>query len=672
MGTLDGALDEWAPKSFRDGTHRVVTPEETLERFRQHASRMGITRLGNITGVDHIGIPVVIAVRPKSRSISVCQGKGLGLTQAFASALMEAAEYYHSEAISDRFVLASYRELTTTARVVDPAGLCGNGRKFDPRRPIEWIEGYDLLKHEPCWVPAEVVQYDTTCERIHDSGCFLRSTNGLGSGNNLLEALSSGICEVVERDAVALWVAREVRDRAGCHLDPSSIEDPAALDLLTRYERAGVGVRIWNVTSDTGIATFVCHIREESDDPRLGIRRFHGAGCHPDRGIALTRALTEAAQTRLAYINGARDDLPFEHYAEPANVDLAEALLDALQAAREPCAHRDLPHFAAADVGGDVRWELDRLQEIGIERVIAVDLTRPELGIPVVRMVVPGLESDCRNPEYLPGKRAQAVKRQLPYRKQWRPFRRARSPRSATLDPHSPVQIGHQLQVSARTVCESVAVIFAGPSLPPSARPPDPRLTWRPPARQGDIYRAALTRPAAIGLIDGYFDAVPSVWHKEILWAIQQGVRVFGAASIGALRAAELSSFNMTGIGRIYEMYNDGTLIDDDEVAVLHGPEETDYIRLTEPLVNVRETISDAVSTGFIEYAFGALITEAVKSLHYKSRTLQAIFDAVAQRGASQADINRLRQLLLSKRIDQKRLDASQMLDEVQALLAGR
>jgi YcaO-like protein with predicted kinase domain len=610
---------------------------------------MGITRLGNITGLDHIGIPVAIAVRPKSRSISVFQGKGLGLQQAYASALMEAAEFFHGEELEHRFVLASYRELVREAVVVEPAQLCRNGRRFDPARPIQWIKGYDLLRGEHCWVPAEIVHTDTTCPQIYDSGCFLRGSNGLASGNNLAEALSSGICEVVERDAIAVWSARDLRYRAGCHLDLRSIDDACALDLVSRYERAGIGVRIWDVTSDIGIAAFVCHIREESDDPRLGLRRFHGAGCHPDRGIALTRALTEAAQTRLAYINGARDDLPAWHYAAPDNADVAEALLDALQAARKARALGDVPHFDADDVGDDVRCEMDRLRLIGVERVIAVDLTRPEFGISVVRVVVPGLEADNRNPEYAPGRRARAV---LPRaRRPWCGFRLrlppVEIPPGDTDSPFIPLADGPSVPAMANGG-EPFAVIFAGPSLPPSARPADPRLVWRPPARQGDVYCAARERPAAIGLIDGYFDAVPSVWHKEILWAMDQGIRVYGAASMGALRAAELAPCGMIGVGRIFEMYRDGELVDDDEVAALHGPEELDFIAMTEPMVSLRAALSRTVRGARRECLQAPLSIAAAKALFYKERT----------RG-SRACVSS------GHTFDQKRLDALAMVTEI-------
>ncbi|TMJ43028.1 MAG: hypothetical protein E6G89_02470 [Alphaproteobacteria bacterium] len=141
------------------------------------------------------------------------------------------------------------------------------------------------------------------------------------------------------------------------------------------------------------------------------------------------------------------------------------------------------------------------------------------------------------------------------------------------------------------------AIIFAGPTI----RKPDIiRLcdaTILPPAAMGDIYRAARQRPRAIGIIDGDFEGAPSVWHKEILWAMAEGIEVFGASSMGALRAAELANFGMCGIGEIFAAYVAGRLEDDDEVAVEHGPAEMNYITLSEPLVNIRATIDRAIAT---------------------------------------------------------------------------
>jgi hypothetical protein len=214
------------------------------------------------------------------------------------------------------------------------------------------------------------------------------------------------------------------------------------------------------------------------------------------------------------------------------------------------------------------------------------------------------------------------------------------------------------------------AIVFAGPSLP--LRPADACFDWRPPVRQGELYRAALTRPAAIGVIDGYFEVVPTVWHKEILWAMAQGIHVFGAASIGALRAAELDSFGMRGIGQIYEAFRDGVLEDDDEVAVLHGPEELGYPPLTEAMVNIRATIAEAERRGILAPQAAAHLTETAKALFYKDRTYDSMLRAAAESDMPNACLRDFTAWLPQGRVDQKRPDAEAMLAAIRAhLLSG-
>jgi ribosomal protein S12 methylthiotransferase accessory factor len=402
---LAQAFDRRLPKAFRQGTHRVAAPAETLARVRPYMARMGITRLGNITGLDHIGIPVAIAVRPNSRSVSVSQGKGLELPQAMASALMEAAEGFHAEEIGPCRV-AAHRELVRTETAVDPDTLCPGARPFDPAAAIAWTEGRDLLRREAVWVPAEIVHTDYTIEQ--PDGFFLCGSNGLASGNHPVEAINAALYELVERDAVALWIGKPILERFRCVLDLASVGDPDCRALLTKYAAARMTVRVWDITTDIGIAAFLCEIRDEAPgDPRRP-RRFHGSGCHADRAIALSRALTEAAQTRLTYIAGLRDDLSPEEYAEVRGGEIGDALLDALARENAPVAFRDVPSLVTDELGEDLRWALGRLSAAGIERVIAVDLTRPEFGIPVVRLVIPGLEWDPHHPNYRPGRRAQA------------------------------------------------------------------------------------------------------------------------------------------------------------------------------------------------------------------------------------------------------------------------
>jgi hypothetical protein len=215
------------------------------------------------------------------------------------------------------------------------------------------------------------------------------------------------------------------------------------------------------------------------------------------------------------------------------------------------------------------------------------------------------------------------------------------------------------------------AIIFAGPSLPPAFRPDDPALSWRPPIRQGEIYEAAKARPMIIGVIDGYFEVTPTVWHKELLWAMAQGIHVYGSASIGALRAAELYSFGMTGIGRIFAAYRDGILTDDDEVAVLHGPEELGYPVVTEAMVNIRTTLDKAVAEGVIDHALRDRLTEIGKSLFYKERNWDRILRPVTGDALPPTALSNLAHWLRHAQVDQKRDDASAMVATIRAHVAA-
>lgn len=214
------------------------------------------------------------------------------------------------------------------------------------------------------------------------------------------------------------------------------------------------------------------------------------------------------------------------------------------------------------------------------------------------------------------------------------------------------------------------AIVFAGPSLPPGARPAaGHEVEWRPPARQGDVYRAALARPEAIGIIDGYFEVTPSVWHKEVLWAMAEGIHVYGAASTGALRAAELDAFGMKGIGRIYEDFRDGILEDDDEVALLHGPEELGYPALTEAMVNIRATFAAAVDDAVLRTDAAVALIAIAKRLFYKERTYTALLRSAADAGLPERLLRAFAEWLPDNRVDQKGRDALTMLGAVETRL---
>ncbi len=370
---------------------------------------MGITRIGNVTGLDFIGIPVATAIRPNSKSIAVFGGKGLSVEQAMASALMEAAETFHGEDLEPRFRWAAWSELAQDSDAADPDQLHTTGAPLGRSMVIPWIEGQDLLRGAPCWTPAETVHTDCTLPAPPGSGHFWVGSNGVASGNHPLEALIAGICEVIERDAVALWHARGLRARAYARLDLATVHDPACCDVLDTYATAGITPRVWNVTSDIAVATFLCDIPALPDSPIAGMRRARGAGCHPDRGVALSRALTEAAQSRLNLIAAVRDDIVPGDYVQSAAGRIGATLLDAVLQDVPLCSFDSAPDFADDELAVDLQSLLVRLRAAGIEQVIAVDLARAELGIPVVRIVIPGLEWDGNHPGYRPGRRARAA-----------------------------------------------------------------------------------------------------------------------------------------------------------------------------------------------------------------------------------------------------------------------
>jgi YcaO-like protein with predicted kinase domain len=367
---------------------------------------MGITRVANVTGLDTVGVPVVTVTRPNSRSVAVSQGKGLDLLTAKASGLMESVETYHAETITLPLRLASYEELRYSFRLadVDELPVTSTGG-FHPNLRILWCAGRDLLNEESVFVPYDLVHTDYTLPKPAGSGCFASSSNGLASGNHLLEAVSHGICEVVERDAMTLWRFQDSAARESRGLDLATVDDPACRQVLEKFERAGLVVRVWETTTDVGIAAFACEIRDRERDPMRPIPPASGMGCHPARSIALVRALTEAAQSRLTLITGSRDDLAADRYTQHSQSRVQQTGLDR-PATRS---FENAPNWDSDTFDDDLEWELGRLRGAGVSRVIVVDLTKDVFKLPVARVIIPGLEGHLGVPGYVPGKRALAA-----------------------------------------------------------------------------------------------------------------------------------------------------------------------------------------------------------------------------------------------------------------------
>lgn len=208
--------------------------------------------------------------------------------------------------------------------------------------------------------------------------------------------------------------------------------------------------------------------------------------------------------------------------------------------------------------------------------------------------------------------------------------------------------------------------VFTGPTLSPDDGRAILDAVYLPPVSQGDVYSLCRETPWGIGIIDGYFERIPAVWHKEILWAMDHGIHVFGAASLGALRAAELAAFGMEGIGAVFEAFRSGVLEDDDEVVVLHGPAETGYQAVSEALVNIRATLAAAETAGIITPATREGFIRLAKQCHYADRNYPLLLQQAAAQGLATAELDALETWLPENSVNQKRLDALALLAYMQ------
>jgi ribosomal protein S12 methylthiotransferase accessory factor len=271
-----------APKQFTAGTHRIISPEETVARVRPLLPILGITRIADVTGLDNLGLPVVMVIRPNSRSISVSPGKGLTLAAARASGVMESIEHWHAEHIHLPLKLGSVNELRFGHRLLDARRLPRlSVTPFHDNLRMYWVAGLDVVSGAPIWVPFEVVHTDYALPLLAASGAFVMSSNGLASGNHPLEALSHAICELIERDAATLWHLSGRDGKRRTRIDPSTVDDPACRELLGRLVDADALACLWEITSDIGVPAFCCTLVDREPNPSRPIAPMVGFGCHP-------------------------------------------------------------------------------------------------------------------------------------------------------------------------------------------------------------------------------------------------------------------------------------------------------------------------------------------------------------------------------------------------------
>jgi len=417
---------------------RVKAIQDTLSEIVPICKKIGVTRISDITFMDKLYIPNYSAILPGTEdTIWVYGGKGPTKLEAKASALMEAIERYSSlhSSYSRSLIQGSYQELSKSynkiihpVEVVEPV----NPAYADEHAIMDFLLGFDLLTNEEVLVPAEIALYKYSPKRPAICAFSYSHTNGLASGNVLEESICHALCEVIERDALSIAdlcassipynILENITDLfkkeensgypicqipAEKFIDDSSIFPDVDISEITkefklinnlgkRFTYAGIPLLIKNITQqDIGIPTFVASSIEWITH-NYGYFAT-GSGTHPDARIALIRAITEVSQTRAVNIQGARDNLKKIQYKE--NDEIFKRKWQFIPASSQieqknnKINFSEIKTYLNKDVLDDINLILNSLKKAGIKRAIIVDLTNPNIGIPVVRAIIPGLET---------------------------------------------------------------------------------------------------------------------------------------------------------------------------------------------------------------------------------------------------------------------------------------
>lgn len=385
------------PVKYVGCTHRAMKPSETLRAFREKLRAIGVTRITEITHLDRIGIPVFSAIRPTAEegAVSIYAGKGATRKQARASAMMEAFERYSAERSPlDETLMAHPSEMD---KRLDPEALI-LPQNADTDSEVEWIIAEDIKSQDKIHVPANAVFHPYN----PPEGCvslFRSNTNGLASGNVLEEAIFHGLMEVIERDA---WSLFEAKRGPRIEIDCSGTDNRIITCLLERFQRAGVEITLVDLTADTGVAT-VAAVADDVvlRDPAL---LTMGVGTHLDPEIAVIRALTEVAQSRATQIHGTREDTVRAEFMRRAGYERMKRLnRHWFSEPDDTVALEDMDDLSTRSFQRDLEITLDKLKNAGLKQTLYVDLTR-DVGVPVVRVIVPGLEVFSVDPERVGGR----------------------------------------------------------------------------------------------------------------------------------------------------------------------------------------------------------------------------------------------------------------------------
>nr|WP_321496499.1 YcaO-related McrA-glycine thioamidation protein [uncultured Methanolobus sp.] len=409
---------------FMEGTQRVLDENSTLEKTKDKLKSIGVTRIASITDLDRLGIPVFSAIRPSAAegAISVYSGKGNTETQARISSMMEGFERCLAEKsginenvkdeIKSIHLVDSYDNITKENNAVNPPTLLIS-ENYNPKALIEWVQGWDLLKNEETFVPGNSVYhpYEAPGRTLK---LFRSNTNGLAAGNTVEEAIFHGLLEVIERDALSI---AEFNRNPGKEIILTE-EDGENYEILRKFTDNEVDVKLWALPHDTEITTVVA----TTDDIRLkdAALLVMGAGAHLNPVIAVRRALTEAAQSRVVQIHGAREDTEREKFVREIGYDRIKRMNIYWYEDGEKTSTSELKDMSRTSPAESIDVIIEQLKKV-TDSAVVVDLSRESVAVPVVRVVIPTFEMYTLDRERV-GKRAKSSsrKKMAPQDRPWR------------------------------------------------------------------------------------------------------------------------------------------------------------------------------------------------------------------------------------------------------------
>lgn len=385
--------------TYFEGTHRVIAPRKTIEINKDKLKIAGITRIADITDLDRIGLPIYTAIRPTAAegAISIYGGKGISKDHAKASAMMEGFERYSAEKQDDdEVVIATLDEISEKGQYIDPISL-NLPKDFKKENleamPLEWSVAKDIVSGEDFYIPTNAIFHPY----IHGNNVqslFKSNTNGLASGNILEEAILHGMLEVIERDA---WSIFELTHKNYAQIDLDSIESELVNDIIDKFESEGIKIKLMDFTADVKIPTIAASA-DDTVTKDAGLLTL-GMGSHLDPEVAILRALTEVAQSRATQINGAREDTVRADFAREAGYERMKKINKFyFREEDEKIKLSDIENKSTSSITKDIEIVKEELMANDIEKILYVNLTRPELDVSVVRVVIPEMELFALDP----------------------------------------------------------------------------------------------------------------------------------------------------------------------------------------------------------------------------------------------------------------------------------